>query len=398
MKKTLMVLSFALCTSFVIAQTATPNKTVYMAKSKTSNVSNMYQSSIFTKDATPLVTVDFSGDNLGYTTGVIQTGVDAHTQNYDYARWQRWANVDTNTTVVAMTEMYPHLVSRFASVSSFKRAIVNYLDTAVSSGENGFMMIDYDDQTSLGSGKFNAYIQVANINVPTGTPGLDVQFYQYYIKYYDQCKLEYSTDGTNYTSIDINVDGIDCSINSSMQGFVTYTLPVAAVATGNLSIRLRAFSSGERGSAYGYWWIVDDLSVIPGDANRVRPYAQEYTEGGYGLIPQGLTVNPAWYSLVYNNGANALTDIYATLNHMNAGQDVTTPIATYNNGTVAVSAWKELIVDKAGWFWADSLDYRGWMGYADHTQPHGTGTALPTETTGDNYMYVNIANDNFSFI
>ena len=60
MKKILMVLSFALCTSFVIAQTATPNKTVYMAKSETSNVSNMYQSSIFTKDATPLVTVDFS--------------------------------------------------------------------------------------------------------------------------------------------------------------------------------------------------------------------------------------------------------------------------------------------------------------------------------------------------
>ncbi len=397
MKKTLMVLSFALCATFVFAQTATPNKNVYMAKSETSNVSNMYQSSIFTKDATPLVTVDFSGDNLGYTTGVYTTGVDAHTQNYDYARWQRWANVDTNTTVVAMTEMYPHLVSRFASVSSFKRAIVNYLDTAVSSGENGFMMIDYDDQTSLGSGKFNAYIQVANINVPTGTPVLDVQFYQYYIKYYDQCKLEYSTDGTNYTSIDINVDGIDCSINSSMQGFVTYTLPVAAVATGNLSIRLRAFSSGERGSAYGYWWIVDDLSVIPGDANRVRPYAQEYTEGGYGLIPQGLTVNPAWYSLVYNNGANILNDIYATLNHMNAGQDVTTPVATYNNGSVAVSAWKELIVDKAGWFWADSLDYRGWMGYADHNLPHGTGNALPTETAGDNYMYVNIANDNFSF-
>ena len=137
-----MVLSFALCATFVFAQTATPNKNVYMAKSETSNVSNMYQSSIFTKDATPLVTVDFSGDNLGYTTGVIQTGVDAHTQNYDYARWQRWANVDTNTTVVAMTEMYPHMVSRFPSVSSFKRAIVNYLDTAVSSGENGFMMID----------------------------------------------------------------------------------------------------------------------------------------------------------------------------------------------------------------------------------------------------------------
>jgi hypothetical protein len=391
MKKTLMVLTFALCASFVFAQTATPYQgREVKAATKAAKYQNSPVSSIFTKDETVIKTVDFSADNLDYTTGTVTTGSAAHGQNFDYARWRRIPNVDM-TTLEAQATVYPYLVQWLGGgdVTNFATSLQNLADSSVSSAENGFMMMSMIDQRTRESGNFNAFIRIDNIDASEADV-VDVRFYQWYRKYYDYCYIDYSTNGTVWTESEVNIRGIDLQVNDILRGFATYTLPVSAAGASNLSIRIRYHSlDAATRNTYGYFWILDDVSVLACEADRMRHFGQEYIEGNYGLVPQGLQVNPAWYSLVMNNGANVRSNVTATLHHLNAAQDTETEIASYNNQTLTAGERKGLVVDKYGWMLIDSLDYRGWYGYTTH-DPHGTGIALPTSTLGDNYMYASV--------
>jgi hypothetical protein len=393
MKKTLMVLSFALCATLAFAQTATPYQgRDVKAAAKTAQIQSSQNSSIFTKDETVIKTVDFSGDNLDYTTGIVTTGVEAHAQNYNFATWRRIANVD-DATLTAQAETYPALVTWFGGsdgVEGFVETFRNLIDTAVSSGENGFMMMSMRDQTTPMSGNFNAFIRINNIDA-TQAEVVDISFYQYYMKYYDNNYVDYSLDGQTWVETEVNVRGIDVDVNSSLRGFYRYSLPIAIAGNNNVSIRIRWKSlDASTRNAYGYVWMLDDVSLIAAEPNRMKQLGtQEYSEGNYGLIPQGLKINPAWYALVENNGAYPRNNVTATIHHLNAAQDTDTPVASYNNQTLAVGDRKGVIVDKAGWYLPDSLDYIGWYGYTVHN-PNGTGIDLPTTTAGDNYMYVDL--------
>lgn len=394
MKKTLMVLTFALCATFVFAQTATPRMKEYKAPTQAAQVQNDFSSSIFTKDATPIVTVDFSAANTGYSTGVISGGLEGHSENYDFATWRRWANADSSTLVTA-SETYPALVQNyFGGLETFVTYMQRYLDTATSSAENGWMMMSTYDQRTPYSGNFNAYILIEDIDA-SDAGVVDIEFFQYYRKYYDNCYIDYSTDdGTSWNEMEINTTGVDLSVNGTLWGMYTYTLPVAA-AGNTISIRIRYKSLDANRAAYGYFWALDDVSAIPGEANRLRKYDQEYVEGNYGMIPQNMTINPAWYAQVQNNGALDQANVTANLYHLNADLSTNTLVQSYNNGNIPVSTLAGIYVDRAGWLLPDSLDYRGWYGYIDHTA-HGTGMALPTATAGDNYMYVEVGNDSLS--
>ena len=392
MKKTLMVLTFALCATFVFAQTATPyNKGVAKASTKEAKIQTNYSSSIFTKDETTLKTVDFHATNVDYSTGVISGGLEGHTMSYDYAVWQRWEANSASLTTAAAT--YSYLTTRMQQQGSdFVTFMMNRLDTATSSAENGFMFIaPIEQRTVTSESKFNAYIRIDSIDA-SNAGVLDVEFFQYYYRYYDHAYIDYCTDGNTWNQVEINVLGVDVAINSSLRGFIRYTLPTSACAN-NLSIRIRFKSLGDRGNGYGYYWMLDDVSVIAADANRLKHYGQEYVEGNYAMVPQGLQINPAWYSHVQNNGAVNQLNVNATLYHLNAAQDVSTEIDRYNNQGININSTKDVIADLAGWINTDSMDSRGWYGYIDHT-PHGTGVQLPTETLGDNYIFATLGNDN----
>lgn len=390
MKKTLMVLTFALCASFAFAQTATPYQKECKAPAKAAQTEN-YSSSIFTKDATALVTVDFSAANTGYSTGIIPGGLEGHAESYDYATWRRW-NDNSEATLNSASSVYSALAQNyFGDVARFVENMGRYLDTATSSAENGWMMMSLYDQRTPMSGNFNAYIQIDGIDASSAGV-LDVTFFQYYRKYYDNCYIDYSTNGTTWTNVEINVTGVDIAVNGTLWGMSTYTLPVDAAGNANLSIRIRYKSLDANRNAYGYFWIIDDVAVVVGDADRLKKYDQEYTEGNYGMIPQGMTINPAWYTQVQNTGYHNQSNVYAKLYHLNATQDQATLIDSYNNGSINISTTKEVIADRAGWLLPDSLNYRGWYGYIDHTA-HGEGMALPTANTGDNYLYATLTND-----
>lgn len=391
-----MVLTFALCATFVFAQTATPRmKGEYKAPAKVSQDQNKYGSSIFTKDDVAIFTCDFHGDNVDYTTGTVTGGLEGHGQNYDYATWRRWANADS-TTFLTAANTYPALAQTyFGGLETFCSYMMRYADTSVSSAENGFMMITPYEQRTPASGNFNAYILLSGIDASEAGV-VDVNFYQYYRKYYDLCYIDYSTNGTTWNEVQINVTGIDVSVNGILSGMTTYTLPSAAAGSDNLSVRIRlkSLNSNTRAS-YGYFWLVDDVTLYSCPANRIKNYSQEYVEGNYGIVPQGMKINPAWYSRIQNIGSLAQNNLNAKLYHLNATQDNATEIASYNNGTLSIDDTKEVIVDRNGWIYADSMEYRGWYGYRDGSV-HGTGVDLPTTTAGDNYIYASVANENVS--
>ena len=137
------------------------------------------------------------------------------------------------------------------------------------------------------------------------------------------------------------------------------------------------------------------MAVYGGESNRMQKYAQEYVEGNYGLVPQGMSINPAWYSNVYNNGNISQNNANVKLYHLPATMDASTEIQSYNNGNIAIDARQDIIVDRAGWLLPDSLGYRGWYGYIDGT-PHGSGVDLPTSVVGDNYIYATLITDSLT--
>jgi len=400
MKKTLMVLTFALCATVVFAQTATPRAKELKAPAKAAKVEQSPKvSSIFTKTVDTLLTVDFHDgtktSNLwtgtNYTTGVVTSpATEAHGQSYDFAYWQRWTATDADRTTMPNT--YPRLATGYFGTqwNNYFYRIIG--DTNVSTGANGFMLMSGYDQGTMQTGNYNAFVTLANVN--TTTAGVvDVQFYQSYRKYYDNCYIDYSVNGTTWNAVEINVTGVDVAVNGQMQGFYTYTLPLAAAGQTSLGVRIRFCSlDSHRGQIYGYYWVIDDVSVIAGEANRLRYYDQEFVEGNYGLVPQGLQVNPAWYSQVYNNGVYNQANVNVELHSINLDTETDTPFASYNNGTVNAGSGAQIICDKYGWIYADSMEYRGWYGYTQH-EPHGTGSALPTATVGQYQMYASVAND-----
>ena len=402
MKKTLMVLTFALCASFAFAQTATLHqKGEVKAQAKTTAIQNGYTgvSSIFTKDEVALTTVDFHAENEGYTTGTIVGGVEGHSQTADFAFWRRIPNVDS-LTLVNEAQIYAYMATWMNGIPNFVSNMQYFADSSVASTANGYMFCSMIDQRSDASGNFNCFIQIDNIDASTATV-VDVRFYQFYRKFYDFCYLDYkvNTSATaTWQEIEINVTGVDVEVNSNMKGFHRVTLPLEVAGQSDISVRIRYKSLDDhRSNAYGYYWAIDDVSILSCDPDRLRKAAaEEYVEGNYGLIPMGLQVTPAWYSLVQNIGSNPQNNVIATLHHLDATQVNDSGIGIFNNQTIAPIQTKEVIVDKSGLLLPDSLVYRGWYGYADHSTPHGTGDPLPTNVPGDNYQYVTTGNSTTS--
>lgn len=406
-----MVLTFGLCATFAFAQTQTATlraPQVSKAASTAAQVQNDRSSnySIFTKDVT-LLAVDFHDgtatgntySGTGYTTGVVSSGLEAHGQNFAFATWRRIANADS-ATWAEQTTIYSGMIQRyFRTADQFCQSMVSYSDTAHTTAENGLMLMSMIDQTTSNSGNFNAFIQLNTVDA-TNADVVDVNLYQWYRKFYDHCYIDYRTSSTgNWTPVEVNVRGVDMDVNDIANGFYTFTLPLAAAHQANLDVRIRyTYIDPLTHAAYGYFWLIDDVSIVAGPQNRLKYYDEEYTEGNYGLIPQGLQVSPAWYTMVKNNGAVPQSNTTITLNHMNADQDVTTPISYYNNGSIAAGADANLVCDPYYWLYYDSLEYRGWYGYAQaNGQGHGTANStLPTATAGTNYVFAALATDSLT--
>lgn len=172
MKKTLLVLSFALCATFAFAQT---NRVVGQAKiddnrqmasqnvkaTALNGASVNYKGSIFAKDDT-IALFDFSmavdDDNANYSFGVIGvneringTVEPQHAQPYAGATWHRWYGIDSSHLLVPgvqdMRDVYPEIGHIYGGyqIGSNRNYIYSAgyrLDTDYCSSLNGWVMLD----------------------------------------------------------------------------------------------------------------------------------------------------------------------------------------------------------------------------------------------------------------
>ncbi len=354
------------------------------------------------QDGITLMAVDFHDGTrdgnfwggTGYETGVVSTGSEAHGQTADYSFWRRIPNTET-ATLSALTSIYPRY-SNYFGTANFVSYIRNHMSTDITSANNGFMMMSMYDQAELGTGNFNAYINLGVVDASSASV-IDVRFYQFYQKYYDYCYIDYRTSSTgSWIPVEINKSGVDINVTSTYQGYCTYTLPLAAAGQSYLELRLRWFNSStpQRGTAYGYMWLIDDVEVIASNPDRMKLGTESYTQGGYGTMPKYMNIEPAWSGDVTNHGANTQENVTATLKHMNSTMSSVTTLGSYNNGSVAASTTKRMILDPEGWFNTDSTsDWYGWYSLSNHNVHHGSCDPLPTQITGDHYLYTSITTD-----
>lgn len=403
-----MVLSFVLCASFVFAQSnmRLSPKVVDKAAIQVENTIQQeagYTGTIFTKDV-ELFNCSFAAENQGYTTGVIGNGelIDgtaalAHVQTKWHATWHRIADTSTATcTALRNGQNYPYTfgaTSGFASLEGVSSETPN----------DGLMLCTMQDQISDWGGEgaigvFNTYIKFGPI-ATTGYPLVRVRFNQYYRKFYDNCYVDYSTDGTTWSSVEVNVTGIDVSVNGAYNGQYTQTMPTAVANSATVYFRLRYFSDyvDRGGGAYGYIWIVDDFKVIPSPENYLNAKTNSYYEGFYQLMPQNFQVPVVWKSDIVNDGQFAQNNVQGKIFTYMDGDANATAIATKPLGTINSTVSRLVLIDPLG-FYDSTGTYHGEGGYYEDAAHVGPTAYLPTSTLGVGHFFANINSDAISKI
>lgn len=414
-----MVLSFALCATLAFAQTqnfagkkvgkvltnnAKAEKVVKPAAEPTN-----YKASIFTKDDDVVATWDFS---TAPTTGTVAAGTmiggdiaTTHVQTSTASKWAHIAGIDAaSLTAANFPSAYPQWYSWFGGSRGdayFQQNLAGWMDTEYCSSANGWMIIDFME-VSTANQTIDAYIAFPAIDL-SNYQVVDFRLFQWYMKFNrDLCYVDYSiNNGTTWNTMEINVKNVDVAVNSRLYGNYTYTLPAAVGGQSSVSLRLRAVSTEVTSGVYGYVWMVDDVEIIGGAANRVRTYDQYWGEGAYQMVPQGMELPIYWRSQLTNNGLYAQNNVTATINHLASIGGTSTEVDSYNMGTINRSETKYVLVDGLGRFPSDTNgDNREWRDglweYSSH-QAYGQGNSLPTATAGDNYAFASISTDSIEF-
>ena len=305
MKKTLMVLSFALCATFAFAQT---NNRVSVTKTSSDAAVTReaaveqqhagFNGSIFTKDAT-LYSNGFEQEGSGYTTGVVGaneqvdgTVIPQHNQNKPFSRWNWLSGINAEVS----ENDYP---ASFDVLSSYLSVFSN-----AETPNQGIMYMSMMDQIAAWGGdgvvgNFDAYIQLTPIST-LGVNQIDVRFFQFYRKFNrDQCFIDYRINNGAWSSVEFNVKSVDVNVNGSLRGWTRVMLPSSVGNQQTVDIRIRWVSESNVGGAYGYVFFLDDLSVLETPRSSFRIENNDYFEGFYQMIPQNLQLpvvcqNPAF--------------------------------------------------------------------------------------------------------
>ena len=273
-----------------------------------------YTGSIFTK--VPVFTEDFSTNNysVGRTPG-------ARYQSRSYAQWQHVADTSQLTLSSARyQQIFPVL---FGFASGGQTGFRNLTAFMSQTPNNGFMVMSMEDQIQQwggtgDTGKFDSWIAFSGIQPVSGTL-YDVSFYQGFRKFnFDSCFVEYSSDSTNWHSIYINRKALDINVNAKTLGQKTVSLPPSVSQYNTLYVRIRWYSDTNIGSAYGYYWMIDDFEISTAPLNRLSVQSSRYDDGFYRLVPQGMGGNNfVWQTRFRNNGAINQTNVVAKIKSRN---------------------------------------------------------------------------------
>lgn len=383
-----MALCFAVLASAAFAQTNNVSlkaeKNMVKA-TRHGNVENIdqaaYKGSIFAKSG-EIYTNTFATEP---TTGTLADGAvvngtnvaAGHAQTAYHSMWHRIA--DTNASSIS-TSNYPVTgTDNYGSVMEGETPM------------DGFMLMTMQDQISAWggtgtSGAFNAYMAFPAFST-TGKLGFDVTFYQYYRKFNnDQCWIDYSTDNTTWNAVEINVKNIDVAVNSGLRGWTMKCMPTSLGNQANVYLRIRWECSSNNGGAYGYIWMIDDLKVGELPATRLTVSSNQYYEGFYHLMPQGLNLPVVWTSTFSNTGTQSQSNVTGHV-YAFSGNQAATEVASVSVGTLAMGQTATATINPLGFYAGDDIP-----GY-NATSPNatsGTKGYIPTTALGNVRTYADI--------
>lgn len=333
---------------------------------------NAFRGSIFTK--APFFTVDFSDTNeysVGWTSG----------NGYQSAAFSHWNRV-SDTSNAALQQAAYISPALFLGWFSFRMD-----DFFSNTPDNGFMALSMIEATQGGQnlhGFFDSWIALKGVNVPSSSSMYDVSFYQWYkCSNRDSCFLEYSSDSVNWNQIYINRIGIDAIRDETLKGFKTVSLPMSVGGYQNLYVRVRWTCDT---APYGYYWLVDDISIEQAANNRLEVVTNAFYDGGYHLVPQGMGGNDLlWMARFRNNGSIAQTNVQATVKT--------------SNGTVLAqsqrmaSVFPDAVKDTFSMIDPDGRLYNFSQGSAHQ---YGISSALPSTNLGVDSIFVSLTSDSLA--
>ena len=388
-----MALSLALCATVAFAQMPKNARVPKATKAVTSTTlgttlkeaemqrQESFKGSIFTKAT--LFTEDFSSTSTTYHVG------RASGNNYQTAPFAEFHRVaDTTHATLAGTTVqgwFPVLFSRAAGGQYWFYSLNGFESPSC---DNGFMVMSMLDQVRDWGGNgvaksFDSWIDFNGVTPISGNT-YDVNFYQYYRRFNAVCDstlVEYSSDSINWNRIYINRAGIDLSSNAATLGMKSVALPDTVANYSTLYLRLRYKSDSNRGGAYGYFWMLDDVSVDSADYNRITLSNREFSDGGYHLVPQGMGGNDLmWYSRFRNTGAINQDNLSAKIMH---GSTLLAQSQTMNLVPNVIKDTFALIdpLGRMNNYWDGS------------TTARGTSNPLPSTTAGEDSIIVSMISD-----
>lgn len=405
MKKTLLFIGLAMCGTFAFAQSNN-----YNAKMDANNLENVaismrmsdikpadYRASIFAKDDADTMKVwHFTGTQDDMPTVY---GTDGRVGANEMVNGQA-LEVNTISRVCA-TWQYVADTGVFMNSSSFQnnygggayslQSVKNVLGYAAEDlGNDGWMFMSMITFYAT-DGFPNAYMQfapVANNNAPV----IIVALNQEYRKYYDQCWIDYQING-QWKTREINVTGVDLDVNDWGAVHTEYAMPLELATQDNIQIRVRYSGSDREGlTVHGYFWMVDDVAIIAGSADGWRRYGQEFVDGAYGMVPNGMQLPLTWLSSVANWGTNARTNVTAHVNHVDAEGNITEVASNTMPGSFAAgdaSVTYPIYVNERGFINDNEIDNAGYLlfaqNYGNPGLPAGCqGRGLPATNNGLN--------------
>ena len=347
---------------------------------------NAYKGSIFTK--APFFTVDFSDTteySVGWTSG----------SGYQSGAYSHWNRLPDNTVA---TQIASHSV--FPGLSNGLGGDIYLPDFNSPTSNDGIMVMSMVDAFNfhvyphtLTHGIFDSWLAIKGVSVPSSSSMYDVSFYQWYRCYnnWDSCFLEYSSDSINWNKIYINRKGVEVDIaNNTLLGYKTVSLPLAVSTYQDLYVRLRWYCDSVAGSGYGggygWFWLVDDISIEQAANNRLEVVTNAFYDGGYHLVPQGMGGNDLlWMARFRNNGSIAQTNVQATVKT--------------SNGTVLAQSQRmasvlpDVVNDTFAKIDPDGRLADIWNGSASR---YGTSLPLPSTNQGVDSIFVSLTSDSLT--
>lgn len=404
MKKTLMVISFALCASFAFAQT---NTAIIGKSAKSLNVAREansekmensagYTGSIFTKEGNTYFTCEFTQQEQTastFTTGIVGineivdgTAIPRHTNQGEYGQWRRIPD-SLYFHSEEFADIYPAINYAF-----FNHIKNNFMPET---RDNGFMLMSMIDSYGGWGGDndpgiYDGWIRFAAVNLSTCELPM-ISVYQMYRKFnYDKTYIDYSVDnGATWFCLEYNVRGVDIDGNSSIRGTKRITLPRALAGQSAVTFRIRYVDESDDANG-GYFYLVDDFSVIDAPDNHLRFTSCQYFEGFYQMMPQGLQLPVVWAADFYNDGNLPQTNAVGKVFAMASGEDATL-LAQKSLGTVVAVAdsLRTFVIDPLGYYDSTASGH-GWTYWFDSSYKTGEYACLPTSQLGANYFFSDV--------